>query len=169
MTANYTYQPGSPLVDTITYGNGMTAAYLFDGSARVQQIRYVSNATTRLQLDYTYTADDLPATITESGSMGSATVTYTYDKRRRLTREVRTGSNPLDITYVYDKGGNRTQKIESHLNRRTDYFYDLPTVQHGVTINPADFKSSNNRLEYYKVYNTTGGGNVLLSTTWYYY
>jgi RHS repeat-associated protein len=34
---------------------------------------------------------------------------YSYDTKGRLSRQLRTGTNPLDISHVYDAVGNRTQ------------------------------------------------------------
>ena len=61
------------------------------------------------------------------------------------------------------------EAIAAIAERRTDYFYDRTAVQHGVPLESATFKSNYNRLEYYKVYNTSEGGDSLVSTTWYYY
>ena len=70
---------------------------------------------TLLQMDYTYTADDLPWIITESGTTLNfqTKVTYTYDNRRRLTHEVRerfdgggvSAGKDFDLAYTYDAGG----------------------------------------------------------------
>ena len=88
-------------------------------------------------------------------------MTVTYDNRRRLIREVRTGATPYDLAYEYDAGGNRTVKTDAVNDLRTEYHYDLAS--------PATYGSNNNRLERYEVYDISGQTQELLSTTWYYY
>ena len=107
----------------------------------------------------------LPETITESDPSGLlATVTFEYDTRRRLVHETRTAQNPYDLTYVYDQGGNRMQKIDAVNNRLIEYYYDVGRAgTHGT------YDSANNRLEYYETWDTTGQPSPLVSTTWYDY
>ncbi|MDO8631090.1 MAG: RHS repeat-associated core domain-containing protein, partial [Phycisphaerales bacterium] len=168
--ANYTYNNFN-LLTSIVYGNLAATTYQYDLAHRLTQIAH-KNASggILLQMDYTYTADDLPLTITESGALsGSAVVTYTYENRRRLIHEVRSGATPYDLAYEYDAGGNRTVKTDAtdpQYVLRTEYTYD--------TSSHATYGSNNNRLESYKVFNTSLPGNpgdpgALLSTTWYYY
>ena len=81
------------LLTTIIYGTGAKTEYQYDLTRQVTLIKHSGvGVPTPLQMVYTYTADDLPATITESGTSngGSSTVTFTYDKRRRLVHETRT-------------------------------------------------------------------------------
>ena len=171
MSAAYAYN-NLGQVTSITYGNNASTIYTYDDAGRTTAIDHKdSSAATALKLTYTYTNDDLPLTIAESGSLVSAgtSVTFTYDKRRRLTQEVRVGTTPYNISYTYDKGGNRKKKIESHLQRETWYFYDVdPGADH------SDYRSKDNRLEYYTVFDTSQAGllgepGALVSTTWYYY
>ena len=94
----------------------------------------------------------LPETITESDPSGLlATVTFEYDTRRRLVHETRTAQNPYDLTYVYDQGGNRMQKIDAVNNRLIEYYYDV-----GRAGTYGTYDSANNRLEYYETWDTTG-------------
>jgi len=162
MTATYTYNTLG-LVTGVVYGNGASVAYQYDAVHRLTQIAQKdASAVTLLQMDYTYADDDLPLTVTDSGTTTTgAVVTYTYDHRRRLTHEVRTGATPYDLGYVYDAGGNRTIKTDAVNDLRTEYHYDL--ARSGT------YQSNNNRLEYYEVYDTSGQAQTLLSTTWYYY
>jgi RHS repeat-associated protein len=176
MAASYTYHLYSSILDYVTFGNGIVQSFQYNGAGRLTQIRYALGAQTIFQLDYTYTPDDLPAIIAESGTLsGSANVEYTYDKRRRLTQEVRTGANPYSFAYEYDKGGNRTKKTERNsagqVVKRTKYYYDRTATQHGVPLESATFQSNYNRLEYFEIFDVhpTTGVETLDKKTWYYY
>ena len=158
---------------------GSSANYTYDAVRRLTRIaqklvleRSEGNASggTLLQMDYTYTADDLPAAIVEYDPLGMPTaVVFEYDKRRRLIHEMRTPSGNVpgyDIAYEYDDGRNRTKKIDNLGRSEIRYHYDLE--------NPATYGSKNNRLMFYKEFDTTqpgapGDPGALLSTTWYYY
>jgi len=178
--AEYSYD-ALGLLSNIAYGSGGATRYSYDEARRVTQIKHRNvGGTVLLQLDYTqYTADDLPQKIEESGLLnGSAVVTYTYDHRRRLTHEVRERfdgggvslGKDFDLAYTYDAGGNRTVKTDAtdlqHVHR-TEYHYDLEA--------PATYGSNNNRLMFYKEFDTTrppsepGDPGELVSTTWYFY
>ena len=153
--AAFYYYNNLGLLTSVVYGNLASTTYQYDVVHRLTQIRQLdasgSVPQAPLQMDYTYTADDLPWTITESGTLsGSATVTFTYDNRRRLIREVRTGATPYDLTYEYDDGGNRTKKIDNLGRSEIRYHYDLE--------NPATYGSKNNRLMFYKEFDTTQPG-----------
>jgi len=170
MTANYTYL-GNDLVRSVTYGNGTSTWYTYDAARRVTRIEHRNPAGgVMLALAYQYHNNDLPSSITESGSTAGAgsTTTYAYDLLRRLTHEVRSGANGYDLTYVYDKGGNRTRKIEYRYNPeevlyRTEYTYDYQA--------PSTYASNNNRLMKSETYEMRWPWleSQLLSTTWYYY
>ena len=107
-----------------------------------------------------------------------ASVEFDYDNRGRLIREARydrDSANEYHIAYEYDQGGNRTKKTESTggCNRiETVYTYDVD--------DPATYGSFNNRLMFYKTYETcrvfeddgyegSCGTQEQVSTTWYYY
>jgi len=122
-----------------------------------------------LALVYEYRNNDLPSWITESGSTAGAgsTTTFAYDRLRRLTHEGRSGANGYDLIYGYDKGGNRTRKIDYwyvpvETMYTTEYTYDNSDA--------VGFGSFNNRLMKTEKYDDIDPANrVLLSTTWYYY
>jgi len=130
-----------------------------------------------LQMNYTYTANDLPWRITEygGGPVSTPTVqgvtTFTYDRRGRLTGEARMYfADPGDATqnyyleYGYDAGGNRTVKIDGFNDRRVEYHYDVD-----ADANPTVYASRNNRLMWYETINTAPNPDVTLSKTYYVY
>lgn len=164
MTATYTYSPDD-LVDTITFGNGASTHYSRDDARRITAIDHRNAAgTTFLKLEYAYTADDLPASISESDATGIlAVVTFTYDARHRLIHEVRQAdpATEYDVAYTYDQGGNRLVKIDALNQRRVEYHYDLE--------DPGTYASRNNRLMYSETFDTSGQSSMWLGSTYYYY
>src|SRR5690554_6180745 len=95
----------------VTFGDGSLIYYQYDDSNRLISIQHTAVGGV-FDLAYTYDHRDLPLSITESGSaLPVGITTFTYDNRGRLTSEVRTGSNPYNLSYEYDQGGNRTKKI----------------------------------------------------------
>jgi hypothetical protein len=95
-----------------------------------------------------------------------STVTFGYDARDRLIDEDRSGRNPYHFSYEYDKGGNRTSKLNvrsGNHTQRTCYHYDVDEPGQG---------SGTNRLLYAEVFSGScdcGSCTNPLSTTWYYY
>ncbi|MCH7704377.1 MAG: RHS repeat-associated core domain-containing protein, partial [Planctomycetes bacterium] len=87
--------------------------------------------------------------------------TCTYDERSRLIGEIRVGTNPYDLAYTYDAGGNRVKKLDANNDLLVQYQYDYT--------DPATYGSDNNRLMFYETFDTSGPQNVLLETTWYFY
>jgi RHS repeat-associated protein len=180
MRADYTYFTND-LVESVRYGDPdgsgpapptASVHYLYDAARRVTQIDHRNSlGNIMLRLGYTYLANDLPETILEEGPGGHpisgwiATTTFSYDNRRRLIWEVRDafgGATRYNLSYVYDKGGNRIQKIDvnngGEVNYTVDYAYDVS--------NKWLYGSNNNRLM--KAETRDGGGNPV-GTTWYYY
>jgi hypothetical protein len=122
MRADYTYfnndQVQSVIYNNGTSGNGASTWYTYDAARRVTRIEHrAPGGAVMLALDYAYYANDLPQTITESGAtVTTATgTTFTYDRRRRLTDEQRTGSNPYHFAYGYDKGWRSNVSVNSAL------------------------------------------------------
>ncbi len=178
MSAEYFYNDPLDLLQWVSYGNGAGVSYEYDDANRITEIHHFSHSASMLHLIYTWTDHDLPATITEYRFPGLgdpvvlATTTFTYDARKRLVREVRTGQNAYHLTYGYGKNGNRTKKIQADIGgggfvggKRIEYHYDVDPPQN----DPFEYPSFNNRLEYYDTFDTTGGGSVPVSRTWYYY
>lgn len=111
------------------------------------------------QLDYAWNLDntiysrlETDNTVTPSVS---TTVTFTYDSRKRLTRElrVRAGAPPVteyDLNYFYDQLGNRTSLVSATNNKSVAYFYDADPANRDPS-----FQTNNNRLIWYE--ERTGG------------
>ncbi|MEK6800126.1 MAG: hypothetical protein AABZ12_14270, partial [Planctomycetota bacterium] len=166
MQADYAYLPNG-LASTMNYANGTSVQYSYDVSHRPLAIEHRNIAGAPiLRMVYTYSPNGLPLTITETaGSPGAtiATVSYTYDRRGRLTSEVRNDvqlpSRSYDLSYQYDKGGNRTLKIDSRNNQRVEYTYDVS--------DPSVYFSASNRLIKYSTYSEPL--HQLVSTTYYRY
>ncbi len=157
------------LVQSITYANGASVHYTYDGANRVTLIehrRAGASPNIMLRMDYTYYDNDLPWTITEkddlSGTLTTrAVTTFIYDRRNRLISERRLIGDPYYRTYEYDAGGNRTLKVDVLSQQETRYFYDLA--------DPAAYGSNNNRLMYAEVYDTAPMPDELRSATYYEY
>ncbi|MCH8253393.1 MAG: hypothetical protein IID36_13175 [Planctomycetes bacterium] len=161
MTATYTYWRND-LVDKVTYGNTTSVDYSYDAAGQVTRIEYsAAVGGVYFALDYTYTATGLPATIIETNPSPVAVATFTYDERSRLIGEIRVGTNPYDLAYTYDPGGNRLTKLDGNNDLLVEYEYDYT--------DPATYGSDNNRLMFYETFDTSGPQNVLLETTWYFY
>ncbi len=174
MTATYSYEPNG-FVNRVAYGNGAAVQYSYWGHllVAIEHLKAPGTGERLLRLDYEYTARDLPARITEygagpQGAPAQALTKFTYDRRARLTREVRVYyPNPndptqnYDLEYSYDAGGNRTVKIDHFNDRRVEYHYDLE--------NPSLYGSKNNRLMWYETINTAPNPDVTLSKTYYVY
>ncbi len=91
MRADYTYF-GNDLAKTITYANGASIAYDYDHAQRIYTIEHKDSfGAVILKMTHDATLDGLPREIVETGALGAsiATVTYTYDTRRRLIAEKR--------------------------------------------------------------------------------
>ena len=166
MQADYTYDITN-LLESVAYLNGATVLHVYDERHRVTEMWHSDDgASTFLLLEYTYTANNLPETVTESvaGVGVVSTTTFAYDRRNRLIHEEReadSGWNSYDLAYTYDAGGNRLTKVDNIGEIRTEYHYDLE--------DPAEYGSNNNRLMYFEVYDTSGASSTHVSTTWYSY
>ena len=166
LQADYTYYANG-LVQRVDYLNGASICYEYDGANRVTRIEHENGAPLfQLVIDYAYNERDLPIQVTESGQwIDTKTSYFDYDNRGRLISEFRVASNPADeydLDYEYDQGGNRARKVDHANDREIEYHYDVNLVE-----NP--YESENNRLMYYKTFDTSGPSPVLLSTTYYYY
>jgi hypothetical protein len=98
-----------------------------------------------------------------------ATVSFTYDNRRRLTGETRVEYNfgqetTYDLSYTYDQLGNRQTRHDSVSDLYVEYLYDTDYEDP----EELDWPTRNNRLLRYEV---RGGGpqGTLLRTVWYTY
>jgi len=158
-TISYGYDNASRLT-SIDYPNATQVLYQYDDADRVTQIHHTIVAgQTILKLDYVYKSDGLVSTITEYDNIGYlATTTFNYDNRNRLTRELRSGSNPYDVSYTYDAGSNRLTKVDGVNGLTTYYTYDIADQSY--------YGSRNNRLMWYEIRNSV---NQVVETVWYGY
>jgi len=158
----------------VTYLNGAQTKYTYDAAGRLSVIDHRDDSgISFLKLSYEYNNRDLPTSITEEGGLVPvqvATTDFGYDARDRLTSEVRTGTVAYNLEYLYDKGGNRTRKID-HANQ-IDVVYEYD-VNDALT-----YGTANNRLMRYvtcdmsapgAVCDPAGGSTALISTTYYRY
>lgn len=128
-------------------------------------------AVSLLKLSYKYNNRDLPVKLTEQDAFNVlARMDFTYDNRGRLTGEIRIGSSPYDLLYEYDKGGNRTRKVDLLNEIEMLYEYDVDLV--GI------YGTANNRLQMYITCDMSAADAVcdldtltpaLVSYTVYYY
>lgn len=148
--AEYAYWANRNLVKKITYLNGMVTEYDYDAAERVTAIRHrYGTNTPLLELAYTYDARGLITRIDESESGVTSSVVFEYDRRRRLTRETRTGAVAYDLQYTYDHGGNRLTKVDHLADVTTTYEYDIHA--------PTTYGSRNNRLMWTETRAGAGG------------
>ncbi|MCZ6651794.1 MAG: RHS repeat-associated core domain-containing protein [Planctomycetota bacterium] len=145
ITADITYYDNHQ-VNSVTHGNGTRMKYTyFDNTTLKQILHETTGSVLILQMDYTYNDRDLITSISETDSANTTTVSFTYDSRGRLLTESRVGlSHPYDLSYTYDQGGNRLTKTDNSADIRTDYHHDLE--------DPGTYRTKNNRLMYYKVF-----------------
>jgi len=191
MRADYTYF-ANDLVEGVRYGDPDGAGeapetasvhYSYDAARRVTRIEHRdAGGGVLLALNYDYYPNDLPSSITETGSTVGVgitiTTTFAYDRLRRLTEEQRCrGITSCDLLYYgrqysYDAGGNRlSMEAQDDVNghRRVNYHYDVHWAdERGPRQNP--YGSFNNRLEWSETLDISGAPPYpTLSTTWYYY
>jgi YD repeat-containing protein len=147
--ADYTYVANRDLVETITYANGTSTAYEYDLLGRVTRIAHsVGVMAPFLSLDYFYDARGLITQIIEYDGQATNSTGFLYDARRRLIHEARTGTSPYDLTYAYDPGGNRIQKIDEPNDLITDYYYDVdPNVPATSHLNRLMWYETRDRYE----------------------
>lgn len=153
MSAACQYYP-SGLPQTLTYSNGTVSEYTYDDAMRLTGIVHRDAAEDHLQLNYTYTANNLIDYISENS--GAATIDFTYDSRGRLIFENRTGQHQHRVYYEYDQVGNRLRRAVLFNGPTTFYHY------------------TGHRLLDYKTYDgyfgqEPGGDENLLETVWYRY
>jgi RHS repeat-associated protein len=164
MEADYTYYVNG-LIESVTYGNAAGTLYESDDANRLTVIEHDDGSAVLLRLAYTYTANSLPDTITETDDVSTfAIVDFDYDARGRLIHEDRDdgeNSRDYDLTYTYDQSGNRLKKIDAINDVEVQYHYDLE--------DPERYVSKNNRVVYFETLDTEPDPPVVASTTWYYY
>jgi RHS repeat-associated protein len=127
----------------ITYPSGVKQTIAYDVGDHVTEV-VLKKANNTLLQKFTYdyglvngliTANyrwGFPLSVTE---LDGSVVTYTYDNFARLASAVRTGTNPFNQAYTYDKANNRL--TFTNAGSTTTYTYDnanqLATSTGGVT------------------------------------
>jgi len=170
--AEYTYD-NAGRVTRIDQGNGNWVERAYDDANRLTRITNKHlNGRTMLQQVFAWTRDGLIEEITETdtatvvGETITATVSFQYDNRNRLTRETRddsgaTGVPPVeyDMEYTYDRGGNRLTKVDHLAGHTTTYEYDITSTTDG--------DQHNNRLLYQETEFVSLG--LIAEQRWYVY
>ena len=124
-----------------------------------------------LRIEYAWNRDNTVATRTEydytTGTLHTAVVTFTYDRRHRLIGESRVldGTQTVyNLAYAYDQLGNRTTKTDYTSGRPAVTVYDYDTNH-----NPDDMQwpTRNNRLLLYQEHDPNGRLQRTVRYTYY--
>ncbi|MHB1391086.1 MAG: hypothetical protein ACYCXF_07645 [Thermoleophilia bacterium] len=110
-TTSYTFDPAKNLA-TKSYGNGVVTSYTYNAGNRPIAIQAVKGAQTLQSFSQAYDANSNITAYTEA----AGTTSYSYDSLDRLTNENIAAHG--NISYTYDKTGNRTTKTEPAPHRR---------------------------------------------------
>jgi len=169
-TLSYTYDGSLPLSETWAGAIAGSVSVAYDNNFRV-----TSRTVGATPIAYTYDADGL---LTGSGaetltrdplnglltgtSLGSSTTTNSYNEFGEMSAFNATfGIDNLNISYIRDKLGRITQKVEviSGVTTTTDYVYDLAgrltgVAENGVATAVYQYDSNGNRIGGY---NKAGG------------
>lgn len=109
------------LVGTL-FSNSTKSFYSYDDGNRLANLKLLTGSSGNLG-NYTYTYDansNIASVSLTSDTLGSSTITYTYDVLNRLTKE--TLRDGTQIEYTYDAVGNRlTKKVGANT---TNYSYN---------------------------------------------
>ncbi|MFA4987094.1 MAG: hypothetical protein WC712_10950, partial [Candidatus Brocadiia bacterium] len=106
-----------------TVDSGMYEDYYYDTDNRMYYQEVVDSGNTVLGYQsYTFDNNSQVDSDVTTGCFGSYSTAYTYDSRRLLTAEVRTGTNSYSKGYTYDGMYCRTQKIVG--GTATNYTYN---------------------------------------------
>ena len=112
------------LVDTITFGNGVTTKYVYDLNTRPTSTETKNGPTSYLRLEYQdYDALGDPTLIQATGQgLSTTTESYVYDRLGRLDTSSASGSWSWSLDYDYDALGNRIKLVDG--GTTTHYKYD---------------------------------------------
>jgi RHS repeat-associated protein len=117
--ATYGYDANNNLISQ-TNPNGTTVTLGYNSADWLTSVvNRNSSATVLSSFTYAYNVNGLRSSVTEADG---SQVAYGYDALHRLTSEVRTGTNPYNISYGYDPAGNRLNKVLNGVG--TSYTYD---------------------------------------------
>ncbi len=118
-TITNAYDANSNLISQ-TNPNGTTVTEGYNSADWLTSvINKNSSATVLSSFTYGYNTDGLRSSVTEADG---SQVSYGYDSLHRLTSEVRTGTNPYNLSYGYDPAGNRLNQVRDGVG--TSYTYD---------------------------------------------
>jgi RHS repeat-associated protein len=104
LQVGYHYDDAGRLLDRIL-SNGARTHYGWDSGGRLTQLQNTSS-TGQTVNNNTYTRDRIGNILTDSNSVGSTTIAYSYDPEYRLLSADYTGT-ANDEAFSYDKVGNR--------------------------------------------------------------
>ncbi len=121
-SVQFTYNTNNGLVSTMTYPNGVQAAYSYDVMDRITGITWSQSGTNTLKsFQYGYnSADVITDVVYETGE----TSVYGYDSLDRLTGERRVnpqGETMWESGYSYDLAGNRLTKTRDGMTVSYSY------------------------------------------------
>ena len=164
--AGYEYtQDRNRYLDKLTYGNGDTVEYAYDGEGRVILETFEDGSTVSYQYDNTGAL----ATMTDSET-GRKT-TYYYDLTDRLMKYVENGSDfSHSVGYEYDTRSNLTKLVETinGVEHTTEYTYDdenrVTSVTNGSTTKSYTYDPFNRLSQRV----TKNGDDTLLTDTFTY-
>jgi RHS repeat-associated protein len=116
---SYTYDAASRTTG-IKLANATRSSYAYDNSDRLLRVANLGTVGSTLSsFAYAYDGVGNKRRVVEASG---ARVTWAYDKTYQLMNEQRSGSNSYNITYTYDKVGNRLVMINGGV--RTTSVYD---------------------------------------------
>lgn len=99
--------------------SGCRISTTYDDAGRLKRVTNLNGAMTTLS-SFQYLLDAAGNRTGIKEASGDR-VTLSYDTTYQLTRERRSGANSFDVTYSYDKVGNRKTKDESGVRTTTTY------------------------------------------------
>jgi len=99
--------------------NGTYVEIAYNDADQITSIvHHKSDATIFKRFDLLYNSDGGISQITE---LDGSVVTFSYDALHRLTSDVRTGTNPYNISYTYDPAGNRLTRVKDGVTTKNSY------------------------------------------------
>ena len=106
--------------DSVHNGNGTSAGYHYDNLNRLTNVtNYAADGSIISSYTYALNNAGIRTAVTE---LDGSHVAYGYDDCYKLTNEVRSGSHPYSISYVYDNVGNRLSQTKD--GQATAYVYN---------------------------------------------
>lgn len=102
----------------MSYPNGKTVKYAYDGMNRLVSVKGIDGATTK------YSYDAMGRRIATDGAKEDTS--YTYDEMGNLISQTTTGAYDLALEYAYDLSGRMTKesRTENGVTLESSYIYD---------------------------------------------